>query len=428
MFKNKVANYIEEKALICPGQKVLVALSGGADSVALLCVLIQLGYQCEAVHCNFHLRGDESIRDEVFVRKLCESRNVSLHVTHFETEKYAQRNGISIEMAARKLRYDWFDEMRDLTASDVVAVAHHLDDSVETYLLNLSRGTGINGLKGIVAKNGYIVRPLLDTTRKEILEYLSMIQQSYVVDSTNLQDIYVRNKIRLDIIPLFEEINPSFCQTVAETSKRLQEVSLVYRAAIQESLQRVKTSEFSVSISRLLKEPSPACLLYEWLSPYGFNSPQIKDVFLSLSGESGKLFLSKNWKLLRDRKELLLRSSTEEKLLCSLSTQLKDVDSLYEIKRSKKVACVDADKLVFPLTMRRWKSGDRFIPYGMKEFKKVRDYLRDRKFSLFEKEEQMVVLSGDDIIWLVNERVDQRYSITEKTNKVLEMMVKEENI
>lgn len=427
MLKNKVANYIEEKKLISSEQKVLVALSGGADSVALLCVLLQLGYTCEAAHCNFHLRGEESDRDEMFVRHLCEARNVPLHVTHFETEEYARRNGISIEMAARKLRYDWFDEMLELTHSNVVAVAHHLDDSVETYLLNLSRGTGINGLKGIAPKNGYVVRPLLDATRQEILEYLDMIQQPYVTDSTNLQDIYVRNKIRLDIIPLFEEINPSFSQTVAETSKRLQEVSMVYHAAINESLKRIKTSDFSVSIVKLLAEPSPACLLFEWLSPYGFNSAQIKDVYISLNGESGKLFLSKNWRLLRDRKELVLRSSAEDKLLCSLSTQLKDVGPLYEVKRSKKIACVDADKLVFPLTMRRWRSGDRFIPYGMKEFKKVRDYLRDHKFSLFEKEEQMVVLSGDDIIWLVNERVDQRYAVTEKTTKVLEMMVKQEN-
>lgn len=424
MFKEKIRKYIEDKRLISWGSKVLVALSGGTDSVALLRVLLQLGYHCEAAHCNFHLRGDESDRDELFVRRLCDELHVELHVTHFATEDYAQAKGLSIEMAARELRYNWFEELRVSVGADVIAVAHHLDDSVETFLLNLSRGTGINGLKGIPIKNGYIVRPLLEVSREEIKNYLGLLRQDYVTDSTNLEDVYMRNKIRLDIIPLFRLINPSFCESVADTSKRLAEVAAVYQQAMAESIRRVCVSSLAVDIAKLTHEISPSCVLYEWLSPYGFNAAQIQDILRSLDGESGRLFYAKDWQLLRDRKLLLLRKKGEEKPMPSLIIERVHKDSAYQIVKNCQIACIDADKVKSPLLLRKWKSGDIFIPYGMKGSKKVRDYLRDRKFTLYEKEDQLVVECNGKIVWLVNERVDQRFAVTDETHEVLQLTLK----
>ena len=424
MFKEKILKFIAEKQLISSGDKVLVALSGGTDSVALLRVLLELGFHCEAAHCNFHLRGAESDRDECFVRLLCEKFGVELHVIHFETEEYAHEKKTSIEMAARELRYRWFEELRAATQSDVIAVAHHLDDSVETFLLNLSRGTGINGLKGIPVRNGYIVRPLLEVTREDIMDYLSHLQQDYVTDSTNLENVYMRNKIRLDIIPLFRLINPSFCESVSETSKRLSEVAAVYQSAVGESLRRVSVSEHAIRIDLLKQEVSPSCILHEWLSPYGFNASQLQDILRSLDGESGRLFYAKDWQLLRDRKELILRQTHTEQKSPELVVHKVTRDANYRVKKDSKIACLDAAQITASLELRKWKSGDVFMPYGMRGTKKVRDYLRDRKYSLFEKDEQLVVTNGSQIVWLVGERVDQRFAVTDTTEEVLEISLK----
>lgn len=424
MFKGKIRKFIEDKQLIAADSKILVALSGGSDSVALLRVLLQLGFLCEAAHCNFHLRGEESDRDELFVRRMCEELGVKLHVTHFETEHYAQEKGVSIEMAARELRYAWFEEVRCSTQSDVIAVAHHLDDSVETFLLNLSRGTGINGLKGIPVRNGYIVRPFLNVSRDEITDYLEFLHQNYVTDSTNLENVYTRNKIRLDIIPLFRQINPSFCESVSETANRLSEVAMVYQQAMKDALRRVCISNQIVDINLLKKEISPSCVLHEWLFPLGFNASQIQDIVRSLGSESGRLFYAKEWQLLRDREQLILRKSDEKKSLPKLVVERVLRTPEFQISRDSKKACLDAEKIHFPLELRKWESGDTFMPYGMKGTKKVRDYLRDKKRSLYEKEEQLVVVSGGKIVWLVNERVDQRFSVTSETCEVLQLHIK----
>lgn len=419
MFKQKVRRYIEEKELVGISDKVLVALSGGADSVALLRVLVELGYKCICAHCNFHLRGDESVRDEKFVTELCHSLSVPLEKVHFDTMGYASSHGVSIEMAARELRYGWFEQVRQKHGASCIAVAHHRDDSVETFLLNLSRGTGINGLKGISPKNGYVVRPLLEVGRADILDYLRHIGQDFVTDSTNLEDVYTRNKIRLDIIPMFRQINPSFVTSVAETASRLSDVAAIYKKAIGESLERVKKDEFTVDINRLGEEVAPQSVVYEWLAPYGFNSSQINDVIGSLDSESGKIFLSKEWELLRDRSSLVLRRKQEESHEYALKFSTMDVDEGFSVPRDNSKAYVDADKVKADLLLRKWKSGDRFVPFGMKGFKKVRDYLRDRKLSVFEKENVMVVTSGEDIVWIVNERTDNRFRIDSDTKRVM---------
>lgn len=426
MFRQKVIQYINEKHLFHRSDKILVALSGGADSVALLRVLLLEGYNCVAAHCNFHLRGEESDRDEEFVQNLCRGLDVPLQVIHFDTNGYASRKRISIEMAARELRYEWFEQVRLQVGASVIAVAHHRDDSVETFLLNLVRGTGINGLKGIAAINGKVVRPLLDVSRDDILAFLADLKQDYVTDSTNLEDEYLRNKLRLNVIPLLKEINPSVCESITETARRLSDVEAVYRKSIQTVCTEVTEREGKFSISRIMKAVAPLAVLFELLHPYGFNAIQLKNIYRSLGTESGKLFYSENYVLLRDRDYLFLKrreESKEDDQSYTLHQEICQIEDGFEVSRNPELACLDADTVKEPLVLRRWQSGDKFVPFGMHSFKKVRDYLRDRKYSLFEKENQYVVCSGENIVWLVNERTDNRFRVTEKTQRVLKLWI-----
>lgn len=424
MFIRKVSQFIEEKHLLGFGDKVLVALSGGADSVALLRVLLRLGYACEAAHCNFHLRGEESVRDERFVRALAERLGVPLHVIHFDTNAYAASHNVSVEMAARELRYDWFAKLRQECGAKVVAVAHHRDDSVETFLLNLVRGTGINGLQGIRPVNGDVVRPLLFVSRAEILDYLSLLGQDYVTDSTNLQDEFVRNKLRLNVIPMLETINPSVSDTIAETARRLSDVAQVYQEAIQAAKQRVMPDGETIDIPALCREPGAQNLLFELLYPLGFNAAQVNDVFRALHGESGRIFYSREWVLLIDRNRLIRRPSGEVEPQPELCLERMEVNPPFSVPHNNKEAYVDAEKVQGELTLRKWQSGDKFIPFGMKGFKSVRNYLRDKKFSRFEKERQWVVCDGDRIVWLVNERLDNRFRVTSETRFVINLKLK----
>lgn len=424
MFIRKVSQFIEEKHLLGFGDKVLVALSGGADSVALLRVLLRLGYACEAAHCNFHLRGEESVRDERFVRALSERLGVPLHMIHFDTNAYAVSHNVSVEMAARELRYDWFAKLRQECGAKVVAVAHHRDDSVETFLLNLVRGTGINGLQGIRPVNGDVVRPLLCVSRAEILDYLSSLGQDYVTDSTNLQDEFVRNKLRLNVIPMLETINPSVSDTIAETARRLSDVAQVYQEAIRAAKQRVMPDGETIDIAALCKEPGAQNLLFELLYPLGFNAAQVNDVFRALHGESGRMFYSSEWVLLIDRNRLISRPLGEVEPQPELCLKRMEVNPPFSVPHNNKEAYVDAEKVQGELTLRKWKSGDKFIPFGMKGFKSVRNYLRDKKFSRFEKERQWVVCDGERIVWLVNERLDNRFRVTSETRFVINLKLK----
>ena len=422
-YKKSIQHFIEENKLFAFSDKVLVALSGGADSVALLRVLIDLGYTCECAHCNFHLRGEESDRDEQFVRSLCQEHQIPLHVKHFETESYAKEKQISIEMAARELRYAWFEELRNETKSMVIAVAHHRDDSVETFLLNLIRGTGINGLKGIQAKNGCIVRPLLETSRENIQDYLNYLKQDYVTDSTNLQDEYMRNKIRLNLLPMMKEMNPSIMESIQNTAEKLAEAANIYNQNRKEILKtsiQITSDGYMLPIRIILEDTAPQSLLHEWLSPVGFNSSQIKDIHQALKNEqSGKLFISNKWELLRDRDFLILKPKQKEENIPEISIETIEIDNDFILLKDKNIACLDADKVALPLEIRKWKKGDKFVPFGMKGQKKVSDYLTDKKFSLFQKEKKYVACSEGKIVWLVGERTDERFKITERTQRAL---------
>lgn len=423
MISGKVAQFIERENLFSLRDKILVALSGGADSVALLRLLVGMGYSCEAAHCNFHLRGEESNRDETFVRNLCSTLNVPLFVRHFDTVKIANEQRISIEMAARDLRYAWFEELRIERHAAVIAVAHHKDDSVETFLLNLLRGTGINGLLGIRSVNGFVVRPLLCVSRTDILAYLEKIGQAFVIDSTNLQDEYTRNQIRLNLLPLMQRINPSVQDTIMNATLYLNEVYAVYKKGIADGMERVRIRS-GVLIDALLQEPAPEALLHEVLYPLGFNASQIKDVFYALRNQSGKQFASKEWRVVKDRNELLIEKipvaeDTNEVPHFHYTIEEMEISGKFIVPKDKCIACLDAAKVDDELNFRRWRHGDIFVPFGMKGRKKVSDYLTDRKYSLLQKEKQWVLCCGEQIAWLVGERIDNQFRVNENTQKVV---------
>ena len=434
---HKVERYIDEHKLLKQGDNVLVALSGGADSVALLVVLRRLGYNCEAIHCNFHLRSEESNRDEQFTKELCRRLDVVLHIVHFDTTRYAKERGISIEMAAREQRYTAFEEQRAKSGAQVIAVAHHRDDSAETVLLNLTRGTGIRGLRGIQPKNGHIIRPLLCVGRDEIVDYLEWRGEKYVTDSTNLTSDYTRNKIRLELIPKLAEINPSILSTLAATAQRISEAEKIYRNAIEESIKRVKDNN-RICIEKLTKEIAPTTILHEILSPLGFNSSQVEDISASMNTEGSKFFHATEWIVLKDRKELIItkRDNIEQKEfilpedgvvetgLGVLSITRTTFNG--EIPKQRNIATIDAEKIELPLTLRNTRNGDRFAPFGMRGTKLVSDYLTDRKKSLIEKQAQLVVCDNKgEIVWVVNERPSACCCINEKSKNIFRLEWKE---
>ncbi|WP_459190458.1 tRNA lysidine(34) synthetase TilS [Parabacteroides sp. APC149_11_2_Y6] len=431
--RDTVRAYIEKYQLLEESCPVLVGLSGGADSIALLTLLVKLGYSCIAAHCNFHLRGEESMRDERFAEEYAKTLQVPFLKTDFDTEQYAAANHLSIEMAARELRYNWFEEKRSETGAQAIAVAHHRDDSVETVLMNLVRGTGIRGMSGIRPKNGYVVRPLLCVTRKEITAWLDARNISYVTDSTNLSDAYTRNFIRLRVLPLLEEINPSVRTAIARTADHLSAAEAVYMHVVEQAKAEVLDEGNRISIPALMHYPSPDAILYELLKVYNFSRTVSEDIYAALEGEPGKQFFSPTHRLVKDRDYLLLSSietkpeqtyvlsGNEEKWVgpVELSFNKVVISENFHIRKDKNIAYFDYDKLAFPLTLRTWKDGDWFIPFGMKGRKKLSDYFSDRKFSRFEKERVWLLCSGNDIIWIVGERPDNRYSIGSATKCAL---------
>ena len=368
-----------------------------------------------------------------FVRMYARKLNIPFLMTDFDTRKYAADHHLSIEMAARELRYDWFEKQRTETGAQAIAVAHHRDDSVETLLMNLVRGTGIRGMSGIRPKNGFVVRPLLAVSREEILKWLAERGLTYMTDSTNLSDAYTRNFIRLRVLPLLEEINPSVKNAIARTSEHLSAAETVYLHVVEDARNKVIEQGSRLSIATLMHYPSPDAILYELLKTYNFTRPVTEDIYLSLTKESGKTFYSSTHRLLKDRDYLLLSPLMEEKVCeytlagdeavwsgpVELSFEKIVLKKDFCIRKDKNIAYFDYDKLTFPLTLRTWKEGDWFIPFGMKGRKKLSDYFSDHKFSRFEKERTWLLCSGDAVIWIVGERPDNRFCLDNKTKGVL---------
>lgn len=437
-FKEKVKNCIARHELLGREHPVLVALSGGADSVALACVLQDLGYKIEAAHCNFCLRGAESDRDEAFVTDFCQRRKIVLHRRCFSTHAYAHEHHVSIEMAARTLRYDFFEQLLQERELDCVAVAHHREDNTETVLLNLLRGTGIRGLRGIQYRNGKVVRPLLDVSRQEIEDYLAECHQDYVTDSTNLQDEVQRNKIRLNVMPRMREIYPNADESIHQGARRLSDAFRIYEYGMDLLMQQVVHGN-RILLEELNRTPAPETVLYEILSRMDFNPAQVAAIYEQQGGESGKVYESATHRLLRDREALVLekkavRPARLEKVLPLEGIMRVTDDVTFLISRSsyssggplpreKNVICMDLDKVEFPLVVRTPQTGDRFMPFGMKGMKLVSDFLTDLKKNVFEKERQLLVCSGDKIAWVVGERPDDRFRVTEHTRHILRIQL-----
>ncbi len=441
----KVRTYINKHIRLTGNKPVIIGLSGGADSVALLSILIKLGYTCIAAHCNFHLRGDESNRDEQFSESLASQMKIPFSKIDFDTKGYAAQKNISIEMAARELRYDWFEEIRRQYDAQAIAVAHHRDDNVETVLMNLIRGTGIRGVRGIRPQNGFIIRPLLDVSRQDITTWLDTNQLTYITDSTNLSDDYTRNFIRLNILPLMEKINPSARQAIARSLEHLASVETIYLSVIEKAKATAWKEENRLSISALLEFPSPETILFELLSPFHFTRTVSEEIFQALDKTPGKIFYSPTHRLIKDRNDLIvLPLEKKENCFCLLEKEEGSFKEPIELSWHKAVvtseyyeelvnssrlrsritaktdrAYFDYDKLTFPLTLRKWRAGDWFVPFGMKGKKKVSDYFSDHKYSLEDKEKTWLLCSGEDIIWIVGERTDNRYKIRKSTSYAL---------
>lgn len=424
---SKVKDYIKQHNLLNSNDLYIVALSGGADSVALLLFLDEMGYQVHAAHCNFHLRGAESDRDEAFCESLCLQKNIPFHRIHFDTLTYAETHHVSVEMAARELRYGYFEQLRKDIGASGICVAHHRDDSVETVLLNLLRGTGLRGLTGIQPRKGYILRPLLCVSRQEIEQYLQTKGQSYVTDSTNLVAEVQRNVVRLKVLPLLETINPAVADNIQRTAENLTEAQSVLDVAI-ENIRNAKILEYR----ELERFGSRKYILYEWAKQYGFNGPQVKDM---LTAETGSVFSSSmGYDLLVDRDSYLVepilkpykevRIPEEGTYILDEITKIKVRKCPAYVSKNPSVATLDAQKVAFPLTVRRVEEGDRMQPYGMRGTKLLSDLMTDCKLSLFDKRRQLVVVDAQGVvIWAVGLRVSQQVAVTDHTSEVLECIL-----
>ena len=435
-FVDTVSRFIGRHQLLHPGKKYLVALSGGADSVALLRVMRLLGYDIEAAHCNFRLRGEESDRDEAFCADLCHELSVPMHIVHFDTSAYATAHHLSIEMAARNLRYGYFRQLMNDIDAEAVVVAHHKDDSVETMLINLIRGTGIKGLTGISPKRDGVVRPLLCVDREQILSFLTHIHQDYVTDSTNLVDDVVRNKIRLKILPLMREINPSVTEAMAATAEKLSMVSAVYDSVMEElsGQARVPLADGKFIAYELGKITSEG-LLFHILQPLGFSPKNVEEAYDAVQNRhTGAYFRSPSHEMVVDRELLVLMPVVKPFTAmnipvtgryvvsedCLLNVKEVKVDGDFSIVRTPDCACLDAEKVALPLVLRTIEDGDRFSPLGMRGSKLVSDFLTDQKVNLLEKRRQLVVADAEGrIVWVVSRRPAHHCRITKDTKKAI---------
>ena len=438
---SKVDTYIKKHKLLNASNLYLVALSGGADSVALLLLLKEHGFNVHAAHCNFHLRGAESDGDEAFCVELCQGLGVALHRVHFDTREYAEVHQVSIEMAARELRYRWFEQLREDIGAAGICVAHHRDDSVETVILNLVRGTGLRGLTGIQPRNGSILRPLLCVSRAEIEDFLAKRGQKYVTDSTNLETDVLRNKVRLQVLPLLRELNPAVVENIQRMTEHVSEAQALLNAVISQ----YKNGN-SLELSELDKYGSSEYIAFEWLKNYGFNGSQVRQILDAECG--GMVHSEQGYDALKDRGRLIvepalppfkpmripeegtyvLKSSTTESGRETTGNETFRVRkcAVY-ISKKPHIATLDAAKVRFPLTIRRVGEGDWIQPYGMKGKKLLSDLMTDLKMTVFEKRRQLVVVDSQGIVvWAVGLRVADFVAVSDATTAVIEVVFSEQ--
>ena len=406
-------------------QSILAAVSGGRDSVVLAELLHRGGYRFEIAHCNFHLRGDESDRDEQFVRDLANRYGVPCHVAQFDTDAYASEKKVSTEMAARELRYEWFEKVRQERGLDLIAVAHHRDDAIETYFINLLRGAGLAGLCGMKAQNGHVVRPLLHVSREEIDRYIAENGLHYVDDRTNATDLYLRNRIRHQLMPLLRELNPAFDTTMEQNLLNLSDANEIYQNTIAQlrdnALTRQPDGIDEIPISAIENLCPQTTLLFELLRPYGFSADVVGEILDGLHGESGRQYRSATHIAVKDRDTLQIAPLDRHVIQPQLTISAPLPRNRFtNLKTTSDTILCDAEKLKQPLTLRHWRDGDRFHPFGMKGTRLVSDYFTDRKLSVIEKQQQWLLCDVDGrIVWLVGLRADNRFAVSETTKEVV---------
>ncbi|AVR47554.1 tRNA lysidine(34) synthetase TilS [Christiangramia fulva] len=429
-------NLIKSRFPFLCNNRLLLAVSGGVDSVVLahFCYVAKLDFAL--AHCNFNLRGEESDGDEAFVVDLADSLEAEVYTENFNTEKYAEEKGISIQMAARDLRYDWFEQLRQTLKFDFILTAHHANDNLETFLINLIRGTGPEGLTGIKTENQKIIRPLLPFSRKEIEGYARAHKLKWREDSSNASDKYMRNKIRQQIVPVMEEINPQLLDSFAKTQRHLREsfelvedyISLLYPKVVQKN-----EFGYELDVEFLKKVPNPKQILYQLLKSFGFT--EWNDVYGLLTAQSGKVVYSETHRLIRDRQKLLLTENRnrpgkfeyvvnegENFMMIPPGTFcITETNALG--RTSKNCIYVPKRKLQFPVVIRKWKKGDYFYPFGMKGRKKISRFFKDEKFSLPEKENTWLMCSGEEIVWVIGHRADGRFAVEEGDEKIFKICI-----
>ena len=417
---------------------LLLAVSGGLDSMVLTDLCVNSGLNIALAHCNFKLRADESDADERFIKDFSKTHNLEVFTTHFDTEAFAQTSKQSIQMAARQLRYEWFDSLQKQHEFEYVLTAHHADDNLETVLINLSRGTGLEGLMGIPEINGSVVRPLLELSRDQIHDFAVQEKISWREDSSNKSTKYLRNNLRHTIIPLLKDLNPSFIESFQTTQNHLKDTQSIledYMLEIEDKvIESIDENQIVYNIDQLQSLNNPKAYLYQLLKTYNFTD--WSQITALLEAQSGKQITSSTHRLLKNRSQLILsklNSSSEVSILIEATeTNISIPDQPFDLKleittsigsSSKDVLYLDFEFLEFPLRLSHWKSGDYFYPSGMSGKKKLSKYFKDEKFSLIDKENTLVMYSGDAVVWIVGRRADQRFLATEKSPKILKLSI-----
>jgi tRNA(Ile)-lysidine synthase len=430
----KLKKHINQNFSFLENSKLLLAASGGIDSMAMIHLLHQMNYSIALAHCNFQLRGVESFGDQNFIQEYAATNEIPLFFTQFDTEAFANDFKLSTQIAARELRYNWFYELLETENYDYILTAHHADDNIETFLINLSRGTGLEGLVGIPAQNDKIIRPLLPFSREEILEYAKENNIQWREDSSNASDKYLRNKVRHHLVPLLKELNPQFMESFQKTQSHLRESQeLVDDAAVMVYQQVAKEVGETIvfDLKQLLRLPNYKSYLYQWLHEFGFTAWD--DVYALVVSQSGKQVFSPEYRLLKDREVLILSSIIDEmsneqyfiekdvrEVNIPLNLAFCKADDILDASNS--IIFVDEDKLAYPLVLKKWEEGDFFQPFGMNgKSKKLSKLFKDEKLSLLEKENCWVLWSENQIVWVIGIRQDERFRIDNSTKNILKI-------
>lgn len=428
--------FILQHELVKPGSKVLVAVSGGIDSMVMARLFLELGTDIGIAHCNFCLRGQESDMDEEHVSQFAHKHDIPFYTIRFETKKIASERKISVQMAARDLRYEWFEKIKRAEGYNCIAIAHNLNDNIETLLINLTRGTGLAGMTGIKVSGNGIIRPLLFATREMIDKYCHENKILYREDRSNAETTYTRNKIRHLVIPVLKEINPSIEQTLNDTADRFSE----FNDILSDYISGLKKEMFSIdgqyaifNVSRLKVYLHNHTILFELFRSYGITGSLLSDLESVIRGRTGGKIHTATHRIIKNRSELIVTEIADQlesiytladvsslrETPGIISASVVEIDETFKITSDNDIACMDAEKVNFPLIIRKWKNGDHFHPLGMNKRKLLSDYFIDKKYSVFDKENIRILESHGKIVWIIGERIDNRVRITPSTKKVL---------